>query len=389
MRYQFSLSILLIMFFLSAAVIPCSGQTVEPNPEELYDSIRVIALDGRLTEAEVMARKLVESHSDYGDAVVLLARIIAWQERYPEAVELLDSLLIREPDHSDARDARETISEWMAGAADIQESDTLMIRTELSESDSAVLSMESDTAARGVDLYTGYSFDTFEKPYQRFWQIFSMGAIYPTARGPLLGGVNFGNLRSDQLPVESETGIQIQAEYWPKTGEKGYAWIAWAYSPFRYFPQHRISAEYWHNLSNGWVVSAGASYYYFDRNIFIPAFSVEKYLGRYWFSGKTYLHLKEAGTTSSHFLTARRYFNDFDYLQLTFGAGTAPDEPYDIAADLERQKAVAIKAALNKRLGSQLAVKTGIGYSREEYTGNFKRNRFEGFVTLTYSLAGK
>lgn len=389
MRYQFSHSILLIILFVSAVISTGNAQTIESNPELLYDSIRVIALDGRLPEAEVMARNLVENHNGYGDAVVLLARIIAWQERYAEAVEILDSLIVRQPEHADARDARETIREWMDGAAAIQESDTVLTREGRQESDIKAAGMESDTAFRGVDLYTGYSFDTFEKPYQRFWQIFSMGAIYPTAKGPLLGGVNFGNLRSDQLTGESETGIQIQAEYWPKTGEKGYAWIAWAYSPFRYFPQHRISAEYWHSLSKGWVVSAGASYYYFDRNIFIPAFSVEKYLGKFWFSGKTYVHLKDAGNTASFFLTARRYLNDFDYLQLTAGAGTAPDEPYDIAADLDRQGAIAFKAAVNKGLGSQLAVKAGMGYSREEYTGNLKRNRFEGFVTLTYSPVGK
>jgi YaiO family outer membrane protein len=389
MRYQFSHSILLIVLFVSAAVLPGNAQSVKPNPEMLYDSIRIIALDGRLAEAEGMARNLVESHSDYGDAVVLLARIVAWQERYPEALLLLDSLIVRDPGHSDARDARASVMEWMEGASHLQETDTLIIKPELTQNAAAPVSIKGDSATRGVDLYTGYSFDTFEKPYQRFWQIFSMGAIYPTKRGPLLGGVNFGNLRSDQLSGEFMTGLQVQAEYWPKTGEKGYAWIAWAYSPFRYFPQHRISAEYWHNLSGGWVVSAGASYYYFDNNIFIPAFSVEKYIGRYWFSGKTYLHLKEAGTTTSHFLTARRYLNDFDYLQLTVGAGTAPDEPYDIATDLERQKAVAFKAALNKGLGRLLAVKAGVGYSREEYSGNLKRNRFEGFVTLTYSMAGK
>ncbi|MFN2380293.1 MAG: YaiO family outer membrane beta-barrel protein [Bacteroidales bacterium] len=389
MRYQFIHSVLLIIIFVSAVITPVNAQTIESKPELLYDSIRVIALDGRLTEAEVMARDLVENHSGYGDAVVLLARIIAWQERYPEAVEILDSLIILQPEHADARDARETIREWMDSAAGIQEYNTVLTGEGMEKSDIEAEGMESDTAFRGVDLYTGYSFDAFDKPYQRFWQIFSMGAIYPTAKGPLLGGVNFGNLRSDQLSGVSETGIQLQVEYWPKTGEKGYMWIAWAYSPFRYFPQHRISAEYWRNLSKGWVVSAGASYYYFDRNIFIPAFSVEKYLGKFWFSGKTYVHLKDAGTTASFFLKARRYLNDFDYLQLTAGAGTAPDEPFDIATDLDRQKAIAFKAAVNKGLGRQLSVKTGVGYSREEYTGSLKRNRFEGFVTLTYSPVGK
>lgn len=405
MRFQFNPSLLLTLSLLLGIIGPGNAQTIVTNPETLYDSIRVIALDGRFTQAEVMARDLVDENRDYGDAIVLLARIVAWQERYSEAIEILDSLLVWQPEHDDARVARETIMEWMdadnlrageelMGVAEVEvpevpEVPQISEVPEALELPEASESSVSDSLARGVDLYMGYSFDTFEEPYQRYWQIFSMGARYETGRGPVMGTVNFGNLQANLPAGRQTTGIQLQAEYWPKIGKKDYAWIAWAYSPFSYFPQHRVSAEYWHSLSKGWVVSAGASYYYFDQNIFIPAFSVEKYIGKYWFSGKTYIHLKDAGTTASLFLTARRYINDFDYLQLSVGAGTAPDEPYDIAADLERQSAVAIKAAINKKINNRFTFKAGVGYSREEYIESLKRNRFEGFVTLIYSPVAK
>lgn len=391
MRCRFPNFLFLILLFLSAIFASGTAQTIITNPEKLYDSIRVIAFEGRYAEAELMARKLVNENREYGDAVVLLARIVAWQERYDEAIEILDSLILLQPKHEDALLARETISGWMDVADEaVNVADSLLIaEAEMTGASEESDESASDEKARGVDIHMGYSFDTFDEPYQRYWQIFSIGALRKTARGPVMGTVNFGNLQADLPPGRQTTGMQLQAEYWPTIGKKGYAWFAWAYSPFRYFPQHRISAEYWHKLSKGWVVSAGASYYYFDQDIFIPTFSVEKYIGKYWFSGKTYIHLKDAGTTTSFYLTGRRYLNDFDYLQLSVGAGTAPDEPYDIAADLDRQSAVAVKIAMNKKISSRFAFKAGAGYSREEYLESMKRNRFEGFVTLIYSPVAK
>ena len=63
-----------------------------------------------------------------------------------------------------------------------------------------------------------------------------------------------------------------------------------------YFPTHRAAVELWQILPAGWAVSGGLNYYYFDRNIFIALASVEKYLGKYWFSGKCYVYFKDGGT---------------------------------------------------------------------------------------------
>ncbi|MFP4489713.1 MAG: tetratricopeptide repeat protein, partial [Bacteroidales bacterium] len=84
---------LLVILFMPV-LIPCSSaQEGTADPEAVYDSIRHIAFEGQLEEAEVIARELVGEYPDYGDAIVLLSRIIAWQERYSEAIDVLDSLL--------------------------------------------------------------------------------------------------------------------------------------------------------------------------------------------------------------------------------------------------------------------------------------------------------
>lgn len=382
MKVLYSVIILLSFSFLPFLCPSASAQVIPDRPEAVFDTVRTLAYDGRLEEAELMARELVKNNPDYGDAIVLLARIVAWQERYKEALVILDTLIAKQAGHNDALDARSTIVEWMQAKEDeiISRGDTAMAEAEQLPGEHGA----TDSLNRDVDIFLGYYFDTFRQPYSRFWQIFRVGAQYETSAGPLLGTVNFGNLHADNGNGVAETGIQVQAEFWPQISEKSYGWLAYAYSPFRYFPRHRAAAEYWYSLERGWVVSAGASYFYFDRNIFIPTFSIEKYAGKYWLAARTYIHLKEAGTSSSVFLSARRYFNDNDYIQLTAGAGTAPDEPWDLASDLERQKAIAVKLSGNKKISNSFTVKLGAGYSREEYLNEQLRNRFEGFLNIYY-----
>ena len=128
---------------------------------------------------------------------------------------------------------------------------------------------------------------------------------------------------------------------------------------------------------------------YFDRNIFIALASVEKYLGKYWLSLKGYLYFKDDGLTTSGYFNIRRYFNDINYLQLTLGAGTAPDEPFDIKTDLMRYSAYSIRIAYNVSLAPKLVMRIGTGYSYEEYEENIWRNRFEGNINFIYAIKMK
>jgi hypothetical protein len=84
--------------------------------------------------------------------------------------------------------------------------------------------------------------------------------------------------------------------------------------------------------------------------------------------------------TTSFFFTARRYLGTTDYLQMTLGAGTAPDEPYDILTDLERQKAASVRLTYFNQINSYWSVRIGAGYSYEKYNETDFRNRFEGNI---------
>jgi YaiO family outer membrane protein len=288
-------------------------------------------------------------------------------------------MILIEPNNTDALEARRDLAFWTGENNPVAEDSLVEIQP-------GMIKPNDLENTRKTDLRAGYYFDTFNEPYGRFWQVFQAGASRLLSFGRIIAGVNVGNLHTNADPAIKATEIQFEAEAYPKISQSDYAWLAYAYSSGKYFPAHRISAEYWHTFKYGWVASAGMHYYYFDRNIFIGTLSVEKYYKSWWFSPRVYFYFKDIGVTTSLYLTARKYFNDINYLQLTAGFGTAPDEPFDIVTDLGRLSAKTVRLAYYTSLTDNLFLRAGLGYSREEYAESLQRNRFDGSINFIYIL---
>jgi YaiO family outer membrane protein len=330
------------------------------DPETEYLRIRTIAFDGDYTSAASAARKLVNAFPSYGDARILLGRILGWQKDYTTAAAVIDTLLLKEPNNEDALAARRDISLW-----------------------------SNENSPVSTDIRAGYFFDTFSEPYSRFWQVFEAGAGHRFKWGPASAGINAGNIIIGEPSSKTATELQFEIEAYPHLSRKNYAYLSYAYSPGSYFPKHRAALELWQVLPSAWALSAGLNYYYFDRNIYIALASVEKYLGKYWISVKGLVYFKDAGPTTSFYINARRYFNDKDYFQITIGTGTAPDEPFDIQTNLTRLSANSIRLAWNVSVTRKLVMRLNAGYSREEYAEALRRNRFEGGVNFIYAIKMK
>jgi YaiO family outer membrane protein len=352
----------LLIYFLIAGLlntVPVLSQKAD-DPESEYLRIRTIAFDGDYATAAAAARVLVNEVPSYGDARILLGRILAWQKDYKNAAAVIDTLLLTEPDNQDALAARRDITLW---------------------------SKESSPVS--TDIRAGYFFDTFSEPYSRYWQVFKAGAGHRFNWGPAAAGINIGNLNTGDPEYISATEVQFEVEAYPRITDKNYAYLAYAYSPGTYFPQHRAALELWQVLPKGFAISAGLNYYYFDRGAYIALASVEKSLSKYWLSAKVFVYFKDDGPTTSLYLYARRYFRDIDFLQLSLGTGTAPDEPFDLQTDIMRYSAYSARLTYNVSLAPKLVMRLDAGYSREEYAEDIWRNRFEGGINFTWAIKMK
>ena len=135
------------------------------DPESEYLRIRSIAFDGDYSTAASDARKLVNAFPSYGDARILLGRILAWQKDFAQAAAVIDTLLATDPDNADALAVNRDISLW---------------------------SRENSPVA--TDIRAGYSFDRFTAPYDRCWRLFKAGAGHKFNWGPAAAGINIGTL---------------------------------------------------------------------------------------------------------------------------------------------------------------------------------------------------
>ncbi len=354
--------ILFIVIFSSTLACSWNSRAQENlNPETEYQRIRTMAFSGNYADAAAAARKLLKAYPSYGDVRILLGRILAWQKDYKQAAAVIDTLLQTEPGNADALAAKRDISLW-----------------------------SKENSPVSTDIRAGYYFDYFRKPYDRLWQVFNVGSGHRFDWGPAAAYLNIGNLNEKDSTSLQATEVQFEVEAYPTISKKNYAFLSYAYSPGSYFPRHRAAVEIWQILPAGFAISAGLNYYYFERSYYIALVSVEKYAKKFWFSGKCFVYFKDTGPTTSFYLSGRRYFNDFNYLQLTLGTGTAPDEPFNIESEITRLTANSVRLILNTRITGKLTMRVGTGYSREKYPPEaLMRNRFEGNIDFIYALKMK
>ena len=242
-----------LLFIAVYIFLSLNSSAQKMNPDEELSRIRIVAFEGRFAEAEKYLHALLDSFPAYGDARVLLARVYAWQHEYGKGLDLIEELLIDEPENADAIEAKGDILRWMAGAAAEAQN---LASLQLAAADKALQDSLKGTSRN--ELIAGYYFDTFREPWSRFWQVWKAGASHRTDYGKVMGYMNVGHIRSGGT---GETEFQLEGEAWPIISPSLYGWLNYAWSPGQYFPRHRASAELWHTLGAGWVASGGLNYY--------------------------------------------------------------------------------------------------------------------------------
>ena len=414
--------ILWLSLFLFSSGIWSQTKTIESkSPEEKFQYVRELAFSGDYATAQTLGKQILDSIPEYHDVSLLIARTYMWEHQFDSAKVYIDKVLTSDPENLEAKSAKLDLAYFSGNMNVVEKLGSDMIKEEPenigirekyalalltnnhktlagNQADSILTRDSLNSVALDIkrqlkpkpkpyELTVGYSFDHFTKPYKRWWHLYTAGLRKPTSWGSLEGRVNMGHLSAEGITPEHNLEFQIEGESYVNLTPSMYAMLLYGYSPFEHFPEHKVSAEVWHKLPEAFIVSVGLNYYHWDgNNIYIGTASLEKYLNKYWFCLRGYAHFKDIGVTGSYYFTARRYFNDIDYFQVTLGMGTAPDEPYDIKTDLERLSAYSIRCLYNKQLNNRWRMRAGLGYANEEYFNNKYRNRYDGTLSFIYSF---
>jgi YaiO family outer membrane protein len=379
------------------------------NPEEGFALMRTAASEGDYSSAKKIGMQLLEENPDYFDVSIYLARVYGWNSQFDSAFAIIEDVIGKTTQLPDAYMAYVDLCYWqndweklklvadeaikVTGSDDVRSRYALAlyhtgeIHQAISHADTVLGHDPVNQLALDVrrlsmleydrfELFGHYSFDHFREPYYRRWHMFTAGMVYPFSSGKLIPYINAGtNAGGDTFKASSD--LQFNLETYIILTKKNYLLAGYGISRGNFLPSHRAILDIWQILPAGFAVSAGARYFYGDSHFVFWDAGVEKYTGNFWLSLKNYLFYKDYGISSSHYFTARRYFkSNYDYLSLTAGYGTAPDEPVVVISDLDRLNATLLRVDLSKQVHSSIRLFFSFGYAYEEYANRCFRHRF-------------
>jgi YaiO family outer membrane protein len=215
---------------------------------------------------------------------MLRAQVLGASGRYQEAVNELEDLLDRQPDHQEAQ---------------------------LLASQFRMFSQEHALA--------------LEHTYSRFSNTFSPWLQTSLSyRRNLSKGVVMGRLTHARM--FDRQALQAEIDTYPTFGPKTYAFLNLGASGGGIFPGFRWGAELYRVLPQNWEVSAGMKGLYFEQNpVHVYTAQLGRYYQQYWFSVRGFAAQVGSSTDLTGLLSMRRYLQNEDhFLSLYLGNGSTP-----------------------------------------------------------------
>ena len=329
---------------------------------------RTFAWDQQYDSARIVLLEVLVQSPENTDALSALADVEYWNDRYPQALEYCNRILVKDPGNQTVQFQKARI----LNSAD-QFDEAAVVLEKLLENNSA----HSD-ALRLLDrvrleliknkIALSYSYDYFNNSaYNKDpWQLMYLQYSRKTLLGTVIGRVNYAN-RFDS------DAFQLEADAYPKISENDYLYLNYGFSHMSGFPRQRGGFEWNRSFPRSFEGSLGARLLHFvgSKRVIIYTGSFGKYIGNYWFSLRPFVTPGSDGTSVSTYLMVRRYFSDPEnYVGLRLGVGSSPDERRLLLNDPDlsaRLKSQSVKLDYNHIFSNQWILSTGVAYANEEY----------------------
>jgi YaiO family outer membrane protein len=233
-----------------------------------------------------------------------------------------------------------------------------------------------------------YSFTAFDRSGYGPWHLGSIQYLRSRSWGSLIGRINYTNRFSDG--VTTAEGKQFEAESYFFTGKTNYSFVNLAYSPDTVFPKFQFGYSFYQSLKKGWEADLGLRYIKTETAaIKTLVLGVGKYIGAYWINFRSYLYNNQNNYDPSFSLTTRYYFETkYDYISVTAGYGTSPDERTTIGQYEQRVSlnSYRIGAGYYKLFNNRYITGIQTTLNNQEYAPNLTQNEFEFSILFQYKL---
>ena len=236
-------------------------------------------------------------------------------------------------------------------------------------------------AARQTEPYLwlaklSYRHDRFTDIFDP-WNFIEFDLRKKTSLGSVIGRVTYANRFS-------RNGVQYEVDAYPSLADGLYAYLNAGFSNSSIFPDYRLGFNLYKSLPHSLEADAGLRYLDFgSSNVTILTAALSKYYGNYFFTARTYITPKTAGTSTSFSLQARRYIGGAEnYLNLRIGYGSAQEE-LQFQELTRRQNSWSISLRAQWDLSERFQIRGLVGYDYEEFP-NFDRKRYSFETSLGY-----
>ncbi len=306
-------------------------KVLEEKPE-YHDAIQILLnieyWSGNLKQALKVADKAILLFPNEYEFKITKAKILDQLELYPEALAILEDLLVPKP---------------KKGGMDTGQLDKLP-----EEVQEEIKKMIEEIKIKMKKSHIGalYTLELFDKIYAprhllevEFKRKFGKNALI---------------LRTSVARRFARQGLQLELDYYRRLGRTSYLYLNAGYSPSSIFPRFRSGAEFYKRLKRNMDASIGARYLYFvgsdsaTKQVIIFTGSLGKYYQKYWFGMRPFITPRGTGAALSLLLHARRYFENYDnHLTLTLGYGLTPENRVFLSENTDFYTVTAARAGLN------------------------------------------
>jgi YaiO family outer membrane protein len=202
------------------------------------------------------------------------------------------------------------------------------------------------------------------------WTLGSFSIWRRNSAGTFIARLNY----ADRFGTD---GLQVEADAYPRLGEKTYLFLNLGYSSASVFPAWRSGAEFFTALPGAWEASLGYRQLRFNGvPVTMLTGAVGKYVGNYWISARPYLRTRDGSTTVSTTVQARRYFEDAEHwVGATASYGASPTERITLDA-VGRSKATQVGVNGSTGVLQRLLVTWMLAYDSEELAPGRTRESF-------------
>jgi YaiO family outer membrane protein len=400
------------LYFFVLMLVACAAHAQDwksLDADALFKRARQTAFEGKREEARQMLSSILEKQPEYDDARIFLARTYGWDAQFEQANAELKKVLDKKPNDPEALEVLVDLDIWsnrfdqaLIGVdralsifpnsqAFLLKKATILIALkkpeeaaqqiarllELNPANAEAKALMKELRNDLLRFFVGLSagVDHFSKTFNKAYN----GSLQVGHRG----GWGTGIVRLNYIDRFSKIGWQPEVELYPRLSQKTYAYLNYGYSNSILFPEHRVGAEIFSVVMEGFELSAGLRYLYFNDTTRTTLYtgSFGYYAKKYWLSFRPFLSVANIGNAFSNTFTVRRYFSNSDnYLGFVGGLGFTPEERrFQSSGGLSSTGVFSLKTqraglVWQKTLPANIILNLSLNFSRQEQTfetGNY------------------